>query len=237
MSEFLKKIQEKLGYQFKDIALLKLALTHSSYINENRVSAHNERLEFLGDAVLELFISQSLYHKHPHEREGTLTNLRSKMVNEKTLSKIASEFSIGEALYMGKGEVAQGGRSRPALLADALEAIFGAIFLDAGYENTNKILEKIFKDTWPEPKACLQKKSYKTLLQEYTQAHFQFTPEYQLISEEGPEHAKTFTVAFSSPKNRPDLVFLKTFGIGHNVKFAEHEAAKQALIEYQQFKK
>lgn len=231
MSDYLKIIQEKLGYQFKDIALLKLALTHSSYINEKKLPEHNERLEFLGDAVLELFISNRLYHKHTKEREGTLTNLRSKMVNEKSLSKIAKELSIGQALYMGKGEVSQGGRMRPALLADALEAIIGAIFLDGGYKNVNSALERIFKNTWPEPQSCLQKKSYKTLLQEYTQAHFQFTPEYQLISEEGPEHAKIFTVAFVSPSHKPQAA-LKTIGVGQNVKFAEHEAAKIALEKY-----
>ena len=227
MSEVLQRIQTKLCYTFQDLSLLELALTHSSFVNENNLIEHNERLEFLGDAVLELQISQTLYHKYPAEREGTLTNLRSRMVNEKSLAKIAKAFSLGEALYMGKGEENQGGRNRPALLADALEAILGAVFLDGGYKTSQDVIMKIFEHSWPEPTACIQNKSYKTLLQEYTQAKFHFTPEYKLVAEHGPEHAKTFTVSYNAPDN-----YMAT-GIANSLKRAEHEAARIALEYYQ----
>jgi len=226
MSDFLLKIQEKLKYTFQDLNLLKLALTHSSFVNENNLTEHNERLEFLGDAVLELQISQILYHKYATEREGTLTSLRSRLVNEKSLAKLAKEFSLGNALYMGKGEENQGGRTRPALLADALEAIIGAVFLDGGYEKSQEVITTLFQNSWPEPNSCMQKKSYKTLLQEYTQAEFHFTPEYKLISESGPEHAKIFTVSYKAPDN----YFVN--GTGNSLKRAEHEAARLALEYY-----
>ena len=226
MSDILLKIQKKLAYSFQDLNLLKLALTHSSFVNENTLIEHNERLEFLGDAVLELQISQTLYRKYPLEREGTLTSLRSRMVNEKSLAKLAKEFSLGSALYMGKGEEAQGGRNRPALLADALEAVIGAVFLDGGYQKSQEVIMTLFENSWPEPTSCIQKKSYKTLLQEYTQAKFSFTPEYKLVSESGPEHEKIFTVRYHAPNN------YTTAGIGNSLKRAEHEAARLALEYY-----
>ena len=227
MSDILLKIQRKLAYTFQDLNLLKLALTHSSFVNENNLPEHNERLEFLGDAVLELQISQTLYRKYPNEREGILTNLRARMVNEKSLAKLAKEFSLGDALYMGKGEEHQGGRNRLALLADTLEAILGAVFLDGGYEKSQEVIINIFKNSWPEPTSCIQKKSYKTLLQEYTQGQFSFTPEYKLISESGPEHEKIFTVCYQAPNN------YSVIGIGNSLKRAEHEAARLALEYYQ----
>lgn len=227
MSDILLQIQKKLGYTFQDLNLLKLALTHSSFVNENHLIEHNERLEFLGDAVLELQISQILYRKYPTEREGTLTNLRSRMVNEKSLAKLAKEFSLGNALYMGKGEENQGGRNRPALLADALEAILGAVYLDGGYIKSQEVIILLFKNSWPEPTTCIQKKSYKTLLQEYTQAEFHFTPEYKLIAEHGPEHEKIFTVSYTAPNN------YSVTATGNSLKKAEHEAARLALEHYQ----
>ncbi len=227
MDDTLLKIQEKIGYTFNDIALLKLALTHSSFINETQRTEHNERLEFLGDAVLELQISQTLFHKHKTEREGVLTSLRSQMVNEKKLASLAKKLFIGQALYMGKGEESQGGRTRPALLADAFEAILGAVFLDGGYEKSQEVIMTLFKQSWPEPASHMQKKSYKTLLQEYTQAQFHFTPEYQLISEDGPEHAKIFTVSFKDSQG-----YFVT-GSGNSLKKAEHEVARLALEYYQ----
>ncbi len=222
-------LEEKIHYIFKDKELLKQALTHSSYINENNLSQmHNERLEFLGDAVLELTISKALYHKYPQEREGSLTQLRSKMVNEKSLAKLAKEIGLGSALLLGKGEEKQGGRTRPALLADALEALIGAVYLDKGIMQAESTILRLFENSFAKPSGSAQPKSYKTLLQEYTQGNFRFTPEYILLSDTGPEHAKVYTVQYKDHQG------FSATGTGKSLKRAEHEAAKLALIHYGQ---
>ncbi len=229
MNNNISMLEKAIDYKFKDDTLLIQALTHSSYINENNLDKnHNERLEFLGDAVLELQISKYLYQKFPNEREGILTNLRSGLVNEKSLAKIAKNINLGTFLNLGKGEEKQGGRTRSALLADALEALIGAVFLDGGYRSSQKLISTLFDTKHKEPEIKTQQKSFKTLLQEYTQANFHFTPEYKLISETGPEHSKKFTVSYDDKRG------LKIEASGNSHKKAEHEAAKLALEFYNQ---
>lgn len=223
----LQTLQNNLGYQFNDINLLITALTHSSYINEHSSSTHNERLEFLGDAILEIHISEELYTRFPHAREGILTHFRSQIVNEKSLAETARQLHIPAYLRLGIGEEQQGGRTRPALIADAVEAILGAIYLDSDFITSKKIVLALFDKKFPEQESVIQKKSYKTLLQELTQAHFAHTPKYELLAQEGPEHNKTFTVRYTSPQG------FSVTASHSSIKKAEHEAARLALEKYQ----
>lgn len=226
MKQNLELLQKNYGYFFNNIELLKTALTHSSYINESNRKEHNERLEFLGDAVLEIHISEALYHRFPNSREGALTHMRSTIVNEKSLAEKAKKLGIPENLFLGTGEEQQGGRKRPALIADAFEAILGAIYLDSNFEITKKVINMLFQENFPKEEKKTQQKSYKTLLQEFTQAHFKYTPEYEHIGSSGPEHSKKFTVRYTSPKG-----FIIT-AEGSSIKKAEHEVAKLALQQY-----
>lgn len=227
MKTDLEELQHNLGYQFKDINLLITALTHSSYINENPLSAHNERLEFLGDAILEIHISEELYKRFPHAREGILTHFRSQIVNEKSLAQTAKQMHIPDYLRLGIGEEQQGGRTRPALIADAVEAVLGAIYLDSDFTTSKEVVLALFDKKFPNHETVTQKKSYKTLLQEFTQAHFSHTPKYELLSQEGPEHNKTFTVRYTAPEG------FSVTASQSSIKKAEHEAAKRALEKYQ----
>lgn len=227
MNICLQKLQQNLGYEFSNIDLLITALTHSSYINENSSSTHNERLEFLGDAILEIHISEELYKRFPHAREGILTAFRSQIVNEKSLAQTARELHIPDCLLLGVGEEHQGGRTRPALIADAVEAILGAIYLDSDFATSKKIVLSLFDKKFPKQDTVFQKKSYKTLLQELTQANFFHTPKYELLSQEGPEHNKTFTVRYTSPQG------FSVTAKSSSIKKAEHEAARLALEKYQ----
>lgn len=230
MNNTYKELQTALDYTFNNICLLDTALTHSSYINENTAEEHNERLEFLGDAILEIHISEELFKRFPHAREGVLTHFRSCMVNEKSLAELAKKINIPAFLKLGIGEENQGGRKRPALIADAFEAVLGAIYLDSNFETSKKVVLSLFKDKFPKQETIIQKKSYKTLLQEFTQAHFKHTPEYELLAQSGPEHAKTFTVRYTSPQG------FSVTASHSSIKKAEHEAAKLALEKYQRLK-
>lgn len=227
MNTHLQELQKNLGYQFNNTELLFTALTHSSYINENPLSMHNERLEFLGDAILEIHISEELFKRFPHAREGILTHFRSQIVNEKSLAQTAKELHIPDYLRLGIGEENQGGRTRPALIADAVEAILGAIYLDSDFITSKKIVLALFEKKFPKQDTIIQKKSSKTLLQELTQAHFNHTPQYELLSQEGPEHNKTFTVRYTSPQG------FSVTASQSSIKKAEHEVAKLALEKYQ----
>ncbi|MDE5682039.1 MAG: ribonuclease III [Mailhella sp.] len=226
MQEKLILLQKELGYTFKNPGLLATALTHSSYINENSCSEHNERLEFLGDAILEIHISEELYKRFPNAREGVLTHFRSALVNEKSLAELAGQLHISDCLRLGIGEENQGGRTRPALIADALEAVLGAIYLDSNFEISKKIVLSLFKKKFPKQETIIQKKSCKTLLQEFTQAHFHYTPEYELVSKSGPEHNKIFTVRYDSPQG------FSITASSSSIKKAEHQTAKLALEKY-----
>lgn len=223
--EHLRTLEQKIQYRFNDITLLITALTHSSWTNQHR-SSHNERLEFLGDAVLELGVSLVLYKRFPKEREGVLTRHRSRLVNESMLASLARSIGLGECLLMDKGEEAQGGRERNALLADAMEAVLGAVYLDGGHHAAFQLVDRIYEGRWDEAAVDRKVKDYKTRLQETTQAQLRSLPVYTHLSSSGPEHARVFEVCVELSNGRS---FIAT---GGSLKRAEQEAAKLALDSF-----
>lgn len=199
----LQQIEDALGYSFRNKDLLAVALTHSSYANEHGDGAeHNERLEFLGDAVLELCVSSELFTLFSEAREGDLTRMRAKIVSQPFLSRLAQECGLDTALLLGKGEESQGGRERPSLLSDAFEAILGAVYLDGGFDAVTTVVRTVFDGKWPVQKQGGPSKDCKSLLQEVTQRRFKERPVYALIGSSGPEHAKVFTVRVTLPDSR-----------------------------------
>ncbi|WP_267383598.1 ribonuclease III [Cyanobacterium sp. uoEpiScrs1] len=185
--------------RFKNQALLECALTHRSYVNEHPgVKEHNERLEFLGDAVLQLVVSEELYRHYPELSEAQLTRLRSKLVDEPQLARFAKVLDLGKFMYLGQGAIKDGGQNNPALLSDTFEAIVGAYFLDAGIEAVQKFVQSLFKDAIdtliiPESKKVSSKIiDVKNRLQEWSLANYKKVPQYFLIEELGPDHAKEF---------------------------------------------
>jgi ribonuclease III len=218
-------LQQKLGIVFKDRALLELALIHSSYINENPglAPASNERLEFLGDAVLGLVTAEKLYQDFPESDEGELTRLRSALVRRETLAQIAGLINLGDYLYLGVGEEAGGGRKKPANLARALESLIAAIYLDGGLELAREFISKLFgPEIWEQAQEGAGT-DYKSKLQEIMQAQQQVTPDYQLIKATGPDHAREFTIEVKAGDT-----FLGK-GTGKSKKAAEMDAARVAL--------
>jgi ribonuclease-3 len=188
--------EEKTGFSFKDKALLKKAFTHRSYLNENRGEdiEHNERLEFLGDAVLELVITRFLFDKYPEKKEGELTAFRSALVNTITLSKAASERGMNDFLLLSKGEAKDTGRARQYILADTFEAYLGALYLDQGYDSVKKFIEI---SLFPFLDEVVEKRLWqdsKSRFQEESQEHAGVTPNYETLREIGPDHSKQFVV-------------------------------------------
>ena len=217
------EFQSVIGYQFKQEGLLTQALTHSSYANEKHMKkgSDNERLEFLGDAVLEIVSSEFLYHKYPQLPEGELTKLRASLVCEPTLAFCTEPLHLGDYLQLGKGEDMTGGRMRKSILSDALEAVIGAIYLDGGFEHAKTFIHKFILTDIEHKKLFYD---CKTSLQEVVQGHYEEELNYRLISEEGPDHDKRFSV-----EARIGERVIGT-GIGHTKKAAEQEAAYQALL-------
>ena len=193
MNRDLKELEEKTGYQFQNGKLLKQAMTHSSFANEHRLdkSGCNERLEFLGDAVLEVVSSDYLFHKYPEKPEGELTKIRASIVCEPTLAYCASELSLGEYLLLGKGEEATGGRGRNSVVSDAMEALIGAIYLDGGFANAKEFIHRFILNDIEHKQLFYDSK---TILQEMVQASSQEHLEYEVLREVGPDHNKTFEV-------------------------------------------
>lgn len=223
--KMLKKFEKSLGYTFKKRAHLFIALTHKSYANERGLSPdqNNERYEFLGDAVLELSISNVLFSKYPEFPEGELSKIRAAVVNETQLAEIARALKLGDYLNLGKGEDMTGGRGKPSLLSDAYEAVLGAIYLDRGFPKAKKIIEKHFEKILKTAGKKGFYKDYKTRLQEISQAKFRTIPKYKLIKEIGPDHRKIFEI------NLYIANVLYGVGRGHSKKLAEQEAAKSAI--------
>ena len=218
----LKKFQEIIGYTFKNEQLLKQALTHSSYANEKHLKklSDNERLEFLGDAVLEVVSSEFLFANYPNLTEGQLTKLRASIVCEATLATCTESVNLGDFLFLGKGEDRTGGRTRKSVLSDAMEAVIGAIYLDGGFASAKEFVHK-FIMTDIEHKHLFY--DSKTILQEVVQGeHEQLT--YVLLGESGPDHDKTFEVGVLIGKKEIST------GKGHTKKAAEQDAAYQALL-------
>ncbi len=191
----LKELMAKLNYSFADYSILNNALTHSSYVNgENHSAVHNERMEFLGDAVLELCISEYLYHNHPGMNEGMMTRTRARTVCEAALCEAARGLSLGNYLLLSHGEENTGGRDKPSILSDALEAVIGAIFLDGGIERAREFVLSFSKTNIAAAISSISAKDYKTLLQEYVQ-HSNLGPlEYRVIAVSGPDHKRVFTI-------------------------------------------
>lgn len=213
-----------LGHAFADPQLLATALTHSSFANERGESAgHNERLEFLGDAVLELCVSEELFARFPEAPEGELTLLRSQLVNESSLADMARRLGLESHVLLGRGEENQGGRTRPSLLSDVFEAVVGAVFLDGGYRAARAFVDRVFAGLWPRRPAAPKTKDFKSRLQEYTQKTHKARPTYALLGSAGPEHDKRFEVRLLLPGGQEILATEKS------VKKAEQMAAKLAL--------
>ena len=219
----LQELQNRIGYTFEKEGLLRQALTHSSYANEKHMKKHsdNERLEFLGDAVLEIVSSDFLYRNYPDLPEGDLTKLRASIVCEPTLALCTREMDLGDYLLLGKGENQTGGRKRKSILSDALESVIGAIYLDGGFEPAKKFIHKFILTDIEHKKLFYDSK---TILQEVVQGSYKESLHYELISEEGPDHDKQFSVE----ARIGDKVI--GAGTGHTKKAAEQEAAYQALL-------
>lgn len=208
-----------LGYRFNEPGLLRQALTHRSY-----GAPHNERLEFLGDSALNCSIARALYDQFPELPEGTLSRLRANLVRQDSLADIAVELKLGDWLQLGEGELKSGGFRRPSIVADALEAIFGAIFLDGGFEAVRGVILQLFKSRLKEIDPNASGKDAKTRLQEWLQGHRYPLPDYQLAATEGEAHDQAFIVTCAIPALK-----LSTEGRGKSRRAAEQEAARLAL--------
>ena len=218
------KLQDRSGDRFRTGALLCQAFTHSSYANEKHKKKHsdNERLEFLGDAVLELITSEFLYRNYPNLPEGDLTKFRAGLVCEPTLAYCTKELELGEYLLLGKGENLTGGRDRKSILSDALEAVIGAIYLDGGFDEAKAFIHRFILTDIEHKRMFFDSK---TSLQEVVQGSYTEELHYVLLSADGPDHDKSFTVE----ARIGDQVI--GHGVGHSKKAAEQEAAYQALLK------
>lgn len=221
----LKALETRIEYSFKNMEMLFRALTHKSYANEIRKNIeHNEKLEFLGDAVLDLVIGQLLFEKFPNDNEGGLSKKRASIVNEEVLSEIATDLGLNQLMLLGKGEAQTGGSSKPRLVASVFEAILGAIYLDGGFEVAREFIVREFSDV--ADRVCQHEdfeRDYKTRLQELVQKSVKETPRYEVLAEEGPPHDREFLVCVKVKEE------LWAQGRGRSKKNAEQSAAKSAL--------
>ena len=220
----MEKLEEKLGYTFQNRALLENALTHSSYANENRHTGaqSNERLEFLGDSVLGMVTADYLYRVHPDLPEGDLTRTRAALVCEGSLVEVAQQLELGTYLKLGKGEDAGGGRERPSIVADAVEAVLAAVYLDGGIGSARKIIQRFILDREEEKSGS---RDYKTALQELVQRESGQVLAYRLVGSTGPDHAKRFQVEVELNGTPVGA------GEGRSKKEAEQMAAKAAIAK------
>ena len=228
----LKNLEEKIGLKFKSKDLLKTAFIHRSYLNEHPKEKlpHNERLEFLGDSVLGIIISDYLFRKFPKDPEGDLTNYRSSIVNARILSKVSREMGLGNYLFLSKGEESTGGRERQYILANTYESLLGAIYLDSGVGEAEKFVQNTLIGHLHEIIKHKLYKDHKSQLQEISQSRFNVTPNYKVISEVGPDHTKVFeTGAYLDKK-------LLAKGQGKSKQSSEQEAARAALEKIKKIK-
>jgi ribonuclease III len=223
----LRNFQQTINYVFTNIDLLDNALVHRSFVNENPALSckDNERLEFLGDAVIGLCISDILIKEFTDYAEGQLSKLRAYVVNEHSLAGLARKLNLGDYLLLGKGEESSGGRAKTSILSNAFEAVVAAIFLDSGFEDVYKLLQNIFEPLIVEGAKSLIYRDYKTALQEICQNRFKETPKYMLIRETGPDHDKVFEISLTVAGK------ITTAGAGKSKKEAEQRAAQKALEE------
>lgn len=221
--ERVKQFLKTMSWPVSDYLLYEQALTHSSYAHEKgQRRHHNERLEFLGDAVLELIMSEYLFKKYPHFSEGELTKLRADLVCEASLASLARGLNLGKYMRLGRGEARGGGASRPSLLSDAVEALIGALYLDLGLEKCRPLALKLYEPILLELSGGELRADYKTLLQEFSQARFLETPVYRITGNRGPDHHKVFEAEVIISGN------ITGRGTGYSKKEAEQGAAKEA---------
>jgi ribonuclease-3 len=230
MAPALQLLQERLQYRFRDPALLLAALTHPSYLAEHpHDGPHNQRLEFLGDAIIALLTARRLYLLYPHLAEGDLTRLRALLARQPALAQLARQLQLDTCLRVGRGESRSLGQTRPSSLCDALEALFGAIFLDCGQDldPPARVLHRLYDEVFPNLLDLLQEDNPKGRLQELAQQRFGLKPAYQVLDTTGPEHQRTFTVAV--------LLGDRTYATGRGAKRqeAEQQAAHAALAQLQ----
>lgn len=220
----LSELEKKIQYTFRDKNILIEALSHSSYINEQTVikSRNNERLEFLGDAVLNLVIGHMLMGRFPVMKEGDLSRMRARLVNETQLAKIARSLDLGMFVLLGKGEIQSNGREKTSILANAYEAVIAAVYTDSDFENAFRIVENCFRPLLDAAKMKVHLNDHKSRLQEVVQTMHQEMPTYSIIEESGPDHDKTFRVEVKAGEIREE-------GVGKSKKTAEQRAAEKAL--------
>ncbi|MEA2099321.1 MAG: ribonuclease III [Campylobacterota bacterium] len=219
MSENIEKLEEKLGYKFKDKKLIIEALTHKSY----KQPYDNERLEFLGDAVLDLIVGEYLYNKFAKSNEGNLSKIRASLVNEVGFEKLARYLNLGDYIFLSNAEDSNGGREKPSLLSNAFEAVIGAIYLESGLKTAELIAIDLIETNHRDISLNSLFRDFKTTLQELTQARFGMTPEYKVIASRGPDHLKEFEVAVIIE----DQEYARA--IGKSKKIAQQESAKIAI--------
>lgn len=219
MKRVISELEKRLGYQFKDTNLIIEALTHKSF----KKSYNNERLEFLGDAVLDLIIGEYLFKKFKDSNEGELSKLRASLVNEEGFAKLAKQIDLGECIFISLAEENNSGRQKPSLISNAFEAVMGAIYLESGLYAVRDIVLELIERTYPKIELDVIFKDYKTTLQELTQSEFATTPKYTMVGSSGPDHKKEFEIEVSINENT--LAIAK----GKSKKSAQQEAAKKAL--------
>ncbi len=227
--ELMENFQNEIGYHFQDIKYLQTALTHSSFANENHwpYNRNNERLEFLGDAVLEIISSEFIFKKHPDMTEGQLTKLRASLVCESSLAISAREIELGDFLMLGKGEIITKGAQRDSILSDAFEAVIGAIYLDGGFTNAKEFIEKyVLSDI--ERKTLFY--DSKTILQEIVQSQGKEEITYVIISEKGPDHDKEYASQCMIGESKYGI------GVGKTKKAAQQKAAYETILQLRQEK-
>ncbi|MBN1401027.1 MAG: ribonuclease III [Anaerolineae bacterium] len=219
------RAEQEIGVTFKDPSLLEEALTHSSYVNENPEVqfADSQRLEFLGDAILDFVVGEWLFARYSDAREGELTSIRARLVQTSGLARLAREIHLGAFLRLGRGEEGSGGRARPANLCAAFEALVGAIYRDQGIDLARRFVRGFLERHAQEIDAARALRDPKSLLQEYTQAHLRATPHYRIVHEEGPDHAKRFTARVSVKQE------VWGEGTGSSKQAAEQASAEAAL--------
>lgn len=222
----LNSLQKSLKIKFKDKSLLNRALTHRSFVNEYRTGLQdNERLEYLGDSVLAVVINEYLFKRYEEYPEGDLAKIKSAVVSESTLARVASEINLGSFLLMGKGEERSGGRERESILANTFEAIIGALYLDAGLKESKKYILSLLKSHIERIDKLSYLRDPKTALQEYVQGKYKERPQYEIVNESGPDHEKQFTVKLFI--HGRDI----STGVGTSKRKAEMDAAKKILEE------
>jgi ribonuclease III len=222
--DILHHLEERLAYHFRDINLLSTALTHRSYVNENKqlAASDNERFEFLGDSVLGLSVSDLIINKYVSFPEGTLTQIRAALVNEKHLAQLARNLQIGDCLLLGHGEDSCGSRTKDSFLANAFEAVIAAVYLDSNFDNVKMIITKLIEPLLEDDNLSSEYFDYKTALQELCQKRYKTVPIYMVIDSKGPDHAKTFEVKIVIVNK------LSEIGSGKSKKEAEKQAAQKA---------